>query len=496
MRKYLIIITALCAVKLLIHFLANGNYGFHRDELLHLSVSEHLDWGFMEFPPFIAFVGKLSYVLFDYSLFGMRLFPTLAGVGMLILCCLMVKEMGGEIKAVLLAGVCFLAFLPFYRNHTLFQPVVFDQLFWTLGFYFIIRYINTSNPRYLLLLGVVSGFGLLNKYTFLVWGAGLVVGLIFLERGKVFRERWLYIAGVIAFAMILPNIIWQYQHHLPIVTHHQRLTEIQLSEQPIWKFGVDQLKFPFTLAISLVGLFAMFKNESLRRFRSVAISVLTIFFLMWIMRSKSYYFFGAYPVLFAAGSVMVIRLLKEKWVWTYSLIVVLIVTTVPFIPELTPILPVAKHAEWSQREVRPDGRVILINDYADMFGWEEQVKLMDSVYQSFSEEDRKRCVIWAENYGEAGAIKILGDKYELPDPICVAGSFWLWGPGKSNAEIFITIGLEEPTLQRLFGEHALVRRIHHKYAIEEEQNVPVYICRKPLIDLHQKWPEFEKYIFQ
>src|SRR5262245_41483268 len=114
-----------CAVKFVVHAIANANYGFHRDELLHLSAGEHLAWGYMEFPPLIALTGKIALTTFNESLWGVRLLPTLAGVGILILCCLTANEMGGKSKAVLLAGVCVLGFLPFYRNHTLFQPVAF-----------------------------------------------------------------------------------------------------------------------------------------------------------------------------------------------------------------------------------------------------------------------------------------------------------------------------------------------------------------------------------
>src|SRR5258705_8084133 len=96
LKKYLPIIIVLSFIKLLIHLVGNQNYGFHRDELLHLSVSEHLDWGYMEFPPFIALVGKLAHFCFGYSLSGVRLFSTLAGVTILIICCLMAKEFGGK----------------------------------------------------------------------------------------------------------------------------------------------------------------------------------------------------------------------------------------------------------------------------------------------------------------------------------------------------------------------------------------------------------------
>jgi hypothetical protein len=193
MKKYIPIILVLSIIKLIVQWLGNRNYGFHRDELLHLSVSEHLDWGFMEFPPFIALIGKLSYWCFDYSLLGVRLFPTLAGIGILILCCLIAKELGGKSKAILLSGICILAFLPFYRNHTLFQPVAFDQLFWTLGFYFLVKFINSENKKFLFLLGLTLGLGLMNKYTMFVWAFGLFIGLFFLsERTTIQKQMDLY----------------------------------------------------------------------------------------------------------------------------------------------------------------------------------------------------------------------------------------------------------------------------------------------------------------
>jgi len=45
----LILLAALC--KLGIHLYSNTNYGFHRDELLHIATSQHLAWGYMEFAP-------------------------------------------------------------------------------------------------------------------------------------------------------------------------------------------------------------------------------------------------------------------------------------------------------------------------------------------------------------------------------------------------------------------------------------------------------------
>nr|WP_313819601.1 glycosyltransferase family 39 protein [uncultured Allomuricauda sp.] len=494
MKKYLPIIFSLSFLKLLIQWFGNKNYGFHRDELLHLSVSEHLDWGFMEFPPLIGAIGKVSYWLFDYSLLGVRLFPTLAGIAILILCCLIAKELGGKSRAILLAGICVLAFLPFYRNHTLFQPVAFDQLFWTLGFYFFIKYINSEHKKFLILLGITLGLGLMNKYTILVWAFGLFVGLFFYKKGNLFKSKWLYLSALISLLIFLPNIVWQTQNKFPLLKHLQALNQNQLHEINPFEFGLEQLNFPFTLIISLFGLFALLIDNYLRKYRAVGVAVIVIFSAMWLLNSKAYYVFAIYPALFASGAVKIESLLSKKPVWTYVITFITLTASIYFIPEATPILPIEKYVEYKNLEEK-NGRVELTGDYADMFGWEEQVKLVDSVYQSLSSKEKKNCVLWAENYGEAGALKILGKPYGLPDPISRHGSFWAWGPGNKDADVWISLGNEKPSVEYVFEKVELVKMITHKYAIGEENGIPLYICRKPKIDIEAWWKDYEEHIF-
>ena len=131
-----------------------------------------------------------------------------------------------------------------------------------------------------------------------------------------------------------------------------------------------------------------------------------------------------------------------------------------------------------------------------MFGWEEQVALVDSVYRSLSEEERKVCILWAENYGEAGAIKVIGDRYQLPNPVCKHGSFWLWGAGNNEGEIAISIGNEEDAVSYFYEDYTLIKMITHPYAIDEEHHIPLYLCRKPRVKLKTYWPNYEDRIFE
>jgi hypothetical protein len=425
-------------------------------------------------------------------LIGTRLIPTLAGLGILILCCRTAKELKANKYGVLLAGVCILTFLPYYRNHTLFQPVAFDQLFWALGFYYITRYLNTENHKYLLLAGATFGVGLMNKYTILIWGFGNFIGMAFHNRGSVFRTKWWYLSGLLSLLIIFPNIIWQFQNELPILRHLQELNDSQLSQLDPFQFGLEQLSYPMTLIVSLIGIFYLFTSKE---YKPIAIAAITIFSTMWLLQSKSYYVFALYPVLFAAGSAKVSAWLEHKnGLWNYAVATIILMPSIPYIPHLTPLLPIKGYVKYANLEEQ-NGRIELTGDYADMFGWEEQVKIVDSLYHSLSDNEKKKCVLWAENYGEAGALKILGKKYNLPNPISRHGSFWKWGYGDENADVWISLGNETPSVKYVFEKIELVKIIRHKYAIDEENDIPIYVCRKPKLKIKQWWKDYEPYIF-
>lgn len=498
------IVLIACLIKLGIHFIGNVNYGFHRDELLHLACADHLDWGYMEFPPLIGWIGKSGKVLFGKSLFATRLFPTLSGLAMMLLTVSMVKELGGKLLATVLALASFLGVLAYWRNHTLFQPVVFDQLFWTIGSFLLIRYLNRGKSSLLLWIGLVAGLGLLNKTTMLFWGMGIAIGLLFHRKAVVYKSKEIWLGGLIAFVIFLPNLLWQWQHDFPIFDHLNRLYAAHLEEISPWDFWDSQLwaMNPLNLVIWISALGFLLFRSKWKTYRPVAIAFLSSGLLMYFFKAKGYYFFAAYPPLIAAGSVVLTEWLQGKWNqnarWAIGIFVVLLLL-VSFVqlPYLAPVMPIEKFAEYAELPTNAEGRLEgLTSDYADMFGWEEQVALVDSVYQTLSADEKANCIIWAENYGEAGAVQLLGKKYDLPAPVCKHGSFWMWGSGKASGEIAISLGNEDGAVDYFFEEKTLIKTIKHKYAIDEEHNIPLYLCRKPKVKLSDYWPEFRAIIFE
>lgn len=494
-----LIIVVLCLIKLAIHLYANGHYGFHRDELLHLAAGDHLAWGYMEFPPMIGWLGKLERLLFGESLLAVRLFPALVGTALVLLSALITKELGGKNPAILLSGVCVLAAHAYYRNHTLFQPVAFDQLAWTLGFFYLIRHINTQEKKYIFYFAIVMALGFLNKYSILFYLGGIGIAILFTKNRKWLSQKYWWQATGLGVLIILPNLIWQWSYDFPVLDHFSELYNAQLNERSRMDFLQGQFfsMNPFNFPIWFGALFFLLLSPTMKTYRFFAWAFLGSLALFLLANGKHYYLFGIYPMFFAAGAVASEKLLNNKWILLIPVYAAfLLYSGFIRVPYGTPFLDIEAFVAYAGLERNEAGyQEGLTGDYADMFGWPEQVALIDSVYKSLSPEEQGQCLIWAENYGEAGAVQHFGKQYGLPAPTSKHGSFWIWGPGKRSGEVVISIGNETDDVNYFFEDVKLIKRIQHPYAIEEEQNIPLYLCKKPKITLHDYWPEWRDNIF-
>src|ERR1700740_232669 len=90
-------------LKIGLNLLAISHFGFHRDELLHLALGDHLDWGYKEVPPFIALLAKISTTVFGDSVFATRIFSTIFSGLIIWFTGQIVVELGGRKFAITLA---------------------------------------------------------------------------------------------------------------------------------------------------------------------------------------------------------------------------------------------------------------------------------------------------------------------------------------------------------------------------------------------------------
>ena len=102
-----------------------------------------------------------------------------------------------------------------------------------------------------------------------------------------------------------------------------------------------------------------------------------------------------------------------------------------------PILPAERLIAYQERlgltvptSEKAHGRAALPHHFAWQFGWDEMVAAVAAAYQALPPEEQARAAVIGNNYGESGAVDLLGPKYGLPLPaLGTDQSYWLWGPG-------------------------------------------------------------------
>jgi len=491
-------------VKLLLHFLTNSQYGYFRDELYYLDCGEHLDWGYVDQTPLIAVIAKATRVLLGESLFALRFFPAVAGALLVLLTGLIARELGGNRFAQMLAALCVLIAPSYLFMHTILTMNAFEPLFWMLCAYLTILIVKNRHSRLWLLLGLVAGIGLMNKHSMLFFGFALVVGLLLTPCRRMFLSPWIWLGGLVALAIFLPNVIWQIRHDFPTL---ELLRNVETSKNYLaspFEFIVGQivLMHPATFPIWLAGLYFYLISEQGKPYRALGWTYMVLLVVFIVLHGKIYYLAPAYPMLFAAGGVAVenfVTLPHRLWLKPAT-ISILLVSGIVTAPLALPVLPVETFIRYAdflgvregvKTENHRMGR--LPQHYADMFGWEQMAATVARVYAGLSPEEQAVCAVYVQNFGEAGAINFFGRAYHLPRAISGHQNYYLWGTRGYTGEITIVVGGKRKDHEKIFSRVEQVAVIANEYAMPYESNLPVYVGRGIKSPLNSIWPQVKHY---
>lgn len=487
------IILAFVLAKVAIHLATANTLGFHRDEFLYLALGRRLDWGFWSNPPFIGLVAWVSQHLLGDSLLATRFFSALGGGALVGLTGLMVRDFGGGRWAQVFCGLAMLLSTAWLRAFSMLQPVPFDILFWALTSFTLLRYLKTDDRRWAWALGAALGVGLLNKYTVVFLAAALFAALLAVPQRKVLVRGVFWQSAGLTLLIFLPNLWWQWSHGFPVRGHMTELAESQLNTVEPVNFLLDQLLMHgLGLLIWLAGLVYLLRSEAMRPYRVFGWLYLVILAMFLALSGKAYYTLGAYPVLFAAGGVFWEKTLHRAWL-RLALPVVLLAAMAPLVPVGLPIYPAEKLAgyfrwlgldaavRWEKGNIEA-----LPQDYADMLGWPELAAAVDSAVALAG--DRRTCLVYAENYGQAGAVEHLSRAIQPPPVVSFSDSYRLWVPDTLSPEIrnFLYINDElGEDVQSLFADIRPVGGITNPLA--RERGTTVYLCRQPREDFAEFW---------
>jgi hypothetical protein len=496
-----VLLALLAVIKVVVHLLTGSGYGYFVDELYYLGMQPHLDFGYVDVPPAVPALMAVSNAIFGTSLLALKVLPAIAGALTLMVVALMARELGGGRFAVVLAGLAVLVAPMWLALDSWFAYDAFDQLVTALLFWAWIRLMKEPSPRRWLVVGLVLGIGLLTKMSIVFTWPALAVALLATSQRRSLLTRWPWLAAGLALLVASPFIAWQATHGWPIVAYWQGYAQYR-PHPSVVDFAAEILLWDneVLLPLTAMGLIFFLAHRDAARYRSVGITVLVLAALFaLILHSEPRLLASALLPLIAGGAVWLEKLLaygswRPKLKPAYAGLLVISGLVFGF-----QALPIGGPATWADHT----GGAPLPEHLYLRVGWPELVAEVANVYNGLPPDDRARAVIYAGNYGEAAAIDFFGPQYGLPGAISNNNAYQVWGPGDGSGEVAIAFGY----MFSPFGDHPGAVNLSNLYGevrwggvIEGlpdspswEQQVPIWICRDPLVDLHEVWPQLANY---
>jgi hypothetical protein len=367
-------------------------------------------------------------------------------------------------------------------------------LAWVLMAFCAVRLLSTRDPRWWLGVGAALGIGMLSKYAIAFFATGLLVGVLATDLRRDLRSRWLWLAVAVAFVIFLPNFLWQVRHGFVTLDFlkHIHARDVRLGRTR--DFIPGQLKITlFGAPLALAGLYFCFRAVAGRAFRLVGWMYCATFALFVIGKGRDYYLGPAYPVLYAAGAVLL-----ERWSarlrplargWLSAAAAVALAAGIAVGCALT--LPLASvNSAWGKIAFSING------DFQEEIGWPELVQTIAQLRDSLPPPEHARVGIVATNYGEAGAVNLYGPQYGLPPAISGVNTFWLRTYPAAPPEPLIVIGLSRETAEHHFEGCRVVAHTWNTFGVQNEEtryHPDIFLCRGPRLSWPNFWRDFRYY---
>ena len=183
----------------------------------------------------------------------------------------------------------------------------------------------------------------------------------------------------------------------------------------------------------------------------------------------------------------------------FAFLLILILLTIPILPMGIPVynkealvsyFEDVKETSGFDAPLRDEDGLYhpLPQDYADMLGWDELAAGAGKAYNQIP--DKSSCFLYCENYGQAGALTVLGKQYGLPQPVCFSESFYYWIPQTLPVEIQSAIYINDELgedIMEIFSDIRIIGGITDPLA--REYGTKVYLCTIPVKSFNHFWME-------
>lgn len=482
-----------------------GQYGYFIDEFYYLACAGHLGLGYVDHPPLSVFLLWFVRLVLGDSLIAIRFMPALAGGFTVLLVGIIARRLGANGLGQILAAGAMMTGLVYQVVFSYFSMNALSIMLWAVGFLILVKIEKENEPRWWLVFGIVTGLGLLNKHTFILFPAGLFVGLLLTPARRHLASRWLWAGGLIAICLFVPNLIWQMINGWPSFEFYRNADFYKNVPTPPQLVLLNQILAvnPGTLIVWISGLVFLLvskRGQSLRHLGWIYVVLLMLMFISQSSRPDR--IAEAYIILFAAGGTYLSSLCGRKpfgWLrWATPL--TFVITGLALIPLALPLLPVNETANYAatlgvvpQIEKSEGETPQLPLWLGNKIEWERFVDDIEAVASEIDREEAQKTVILVPTYGQAGAIELLGRGRRLPPVYATQNNYFHWGPPPDSVEVAIIAGFSEETVRSIFNEAKVVRIHNCDRCIKWRDNQPIWIARKPKVALKDVWPRLRFY---
>jgi hypothetical protein len=328
--------------------------------------------------------------------------------------------------------------------------------------------------------------GLETKYAIVFYIAGILAGVVFTRARRYALSGWFWAGVALALAIFLPNFVWLVRHDFISYDFLLHIHVRDVGEGRAEGFLAGQFLICANLYAAplwLAGLVAFVRD---RRYRMLAWMYLVPLAIFFFSKGRHYYMAAAYPMLIAMGAAVGERWVKSLPAWGRRTVEVvffqgLLVTGAYACAVVVPLAPSGPLRDFAlQRQ----------DDLREEIGWNELVKTVAGIRDSLPPEQQANVGIAVGNYGEAGAIEILGPAYHLPPPISTVNSFWYRGFPTPEPSTIILLGNSRQRADELFTNCRLAGHNGNSEGIRNEESSDhpdIFVCGPPRMGWQALW---------
>jgi 4-amino-4-deoxy-L-arabinose transferase-like glycosyltransferase len=403
-----------------------------------------------------------------------------------VLAALVSREIGGGPRAQVIAAGCTASSGFALAVGHIVSTTTFDLLSTTLLLWLGIRAIRRESGAWLLAAGVVVGVGFEAKPQVGVVAAALLVALVVLGPRWPLRSWWTAAGVVTAVVLAAPYLIWQDAQSWPQLTVAHNIA----GSAEGGRIGFVPFQFvmvsPVLAPVWVAGLLAPFRRPALRplRFASLTYVLLAVAYIAG--DGKAYYLASLYPTLLGLGSVPTAEWTLRARTRTRLLTTAMVVSAAFSAVLALPLLPETGLQGSLPMAINPD--------LGETVGWPRFIQTVSTAWRRIPAAERPRTAIFTANYGEAGAINLLGPKHELPPAYSGHNGFSQWGTPPARDTSALIVGYDGPRdAAPYFAGCRRMATVNDGVGLEnDEQGLPLLLCR-PTEAWTALWPHLTHY---